>query len=179
MSNDRQSAFSEPFSVDDLKTEAKIDVEADAAERAALSARLNVVSIDKLEGNLHLTRELGAVIHLHGSLNVELTQSCIVTLEPLETVITLEIDRRFGPPELAEEDVKDLEIAFDEDDPPDVIEDGIIDVGEALIEQLTLEIDPFPRADGAEFTGFSKGPLGAKTKESPFAALEGLVKKPK
>lgn len=179
MSDDSLSAFSRPFSVDDLKTEAKIDVQADALERSALSAQLNIVSVDKLAGSLLLTRELGAIIRLHGALDVELTQSCVVTLKPLKTAISLGIDRRFGPPEIAEDGGDDEEISFDDDDPPDIIEDGVIEVGEAVVEQLALEIDPFPRADGAAFEGYSSDPSGPEDVKSPFAALEGLVKKPK
>ena len=179
MSNDSRSTFLRPFSVDELKTEAKMDVEADASERMALIARLKVVSVDRLAGSLRLTRELGAIIRLHGLLNVEVTQSCVVTLEPLKTVFELEIDRRYGPPEVVEEEGEDEDVPFDEDDPPDVIEDGTIDVGEAVAEQLALEINPFPRADGAEFEGYSSAPAEADNARSPFAALEELVKKPK
>ncbi|MBL6928336.1 MAG: DUF177 domain-containing protein [Rhodospirillales bacterium] len=179
MTNDPQTAFSRPFSVDELKTESKMDIEADAAERKALSAQLGVASLDRLAGNLLLTREIGAIIHLHGTVDVELTQACVVTLKPLISTRSLVIDRRFGPPEVVEEEDQDEDVAFDENDPPDVNEDGIIDVGEAIVEQLALEIDPFPRADGAKFEGYSSGPAEVEEVKSPFAVLEELVKKPK
>ena len=46
-------------------------------------------------------------------------------------------------------------------------------------EQLALEIDPFPRAEGAEFPGYSSGPEPVEKAKSPFAALEDLLKKQK
>lgn len=180
MSAETDFALSRPFLVDDLKEEAKMDVEADASECAAMAERLNVLSVDGLAGSLRLTREIGAVIRLHGSVKAELTQACVVTLVPVKTTVSLEMDRRYGPPELVvEADDDEDDIPFDDDDPPDVIEAGVIDVGDAVVEQLALEIDPFLRADGAEFEGYSSGPVGADAVKSPFAALEVLVKKPK
>ena len=180
MSEESDCVLSRPFLVDDLEEEAKMDIEADAAERAAMASRLNVLSVDGVAGILRLTREIGAIVRLHGAVNAELTQACVVTLAPLKTTVSLEMDRRYAPPELVvEADDDEDDIPFDDDDPPDIIEAGVIDVGDAVVEQLALEIDPFPRADGAEFEGYSSGPSGADAVKSPFAALEGLVKKPK
>jgi uncharacterized metal-binding protein YceD (DUF177 family) len=55
------------------------------------------------------------------------------------------------------------------DDPPDVLEDDVIDVAAYLVEHLALEIDPFPRKPGAEFE-----PPPEERPTSPFAVLQGL-----
>jgi uncharacterized metal-binding protein YceD (DUF177 family) len=54
-------------------------------------------------------------------------------------------------------------------DPPDLIEDGIIDLGGYVVEHLALELDPFPRKPGAEFT-----PPETDPEPSPFAVLARL-----
>jgi hypothetical protein len=59
-------------------------------------------------------------------------------------------------------------------EPPEPLENGIVDLGAVATEFLILGIDPYPRKPGAEFTP-------AKTRqegEHPFAALAALKKKP-
>ena len=54
-----------------------------------------------------------------------------------------------------------------DEDAPDVIEDGRIDLGQYAVEQLALSLDPFPRKPDAEFVQPEEpGEL------SPFAVLK-------
>lgn len=69
-------------------------------------------------------------------------------------------------------------IAPDAEDPPEPLTDGAVDAGEAIAEQLALELDPFPRAPGAVFKGFSSPREGDDRSGGPFAALARLRAKP-
>ena len=64
-------------------------------------------------------------------------------------------------------------------DPPDPLHDGGFDLGETVAEQLSLNIDPFPRSVNASFDEFTtSGDDGeAEQRINPFAVLEGLKKK--
>ena len=53
--------------------------------------------------------------------------------------------------------------------PPDVLESDEIDLAHYLVEQLVLDLDPFPRKPGVEFDY-----KPAVTEESPFAVLKRL-----
>ena len=72
-----------------------------------------------------------------------------------------------------------------DEDTPDPVEDGQIDMGEAAAEHLALAMDPFPRSAGAAFTPPPEEPPESKRtrseqpveKPSPFAALASLGKK--
>jgi len=48
------------------------------------------------------------------------------------------------------------------------VEDGIVDIGEAVAQQLSLVLDPFPRAAGVAAPEDAPGGPAAA---SPFAAL--------
>lgn len=170
--------FSRPVAVETLGEETAFTIEATSGEREMLAQRLGVVSVDHLSADLRLVRLMGAIVRLEGRFTAEVTQSCVVTLTPVHSRIAVGLDRRYGPAEvIADSDAEDL--SFEDDDLPDVMVDGIVDVGEAVSEQLALEIDPFPRAEGAEFSGYSSGPEPEAKAKSPFAALEDLLKKPK
>lgn len=180
MSENQEPEFSRPFPVEDLREEAGRRIEATEAERTALARRLDVASVNGLTADLQLARELGAIIRLRGEIMADITQTCVVTLAPLESHLVIDVDRRYGPPEVAagtgraEEDIDP-----EDEDPPDVITEGVIDLGEAVTELLSVDVDPFPRVEGAEFQGFASDTKNEDSKESPFAVLEGLVKKPK
>jgi uncharacterized metal-binding protein YceD (DUF177 family) len=157
-------------------------IEANPQERAALTKRFALVALDALsaEGTLEtLDNGRRAVLRVH--LTAKVTQSCIVTLEPVAAEIdeefTLEYDADADPAALDEPEVpEDIEAFLAEPDPPDPLVDGAVDVGEAVAEHLALALDPYPRAPGVAFEGSTAPDL---LEESPFKALSGLIKKTK
>lgn len=170
--------FSRPVAVETVKEEGAFAIEATPAERENLARRLGIVSVDRLSADLRLRRQMGAMVRLEGEFAAEVTQACVVTLAPVHSRIAAAVDRRYGPAEaLTETDAED--ISLEDEDPPEVLVGGVVDLGEAVSEQLALEIDPFPRAEGAEFPGYSSGPEPVEKAKSPFAALEDLLKKQK
>lgn len=168
--------FSRPVAIETVPEEAAFSIEADAEERTRLARRLGVTSVDRLTADLRLIRLMGAMVRLEGNLEAEVTQACVVTLAPVKSRIAVRLDRRYGPPEaIADGDTED--VPFEDDDMPDVLIDGTVDLGEAVAEQLALEIDPFPRAEGAEFKGYSSEPETTGKPPGPFAVLDELLKK--
>lgn len=172
------SDFSRLLAVDDLAETTDLSIEANPAERQALASRLGVLSVEALGAELRVVREMGAMVHLSGRLSVDVVQSCVVTLEPLTSHIEVAIDRRFGPPAAIAGADGDEDLDPEDDGPPDPLVDGVLDVGAALAEALALEIDPFPRAEGAEFAGYSSDSGSAEPADNPFAVLKSLFKKP-
>lgn len=148
-------------------------LEADEAARAKIARHLDLVSVGSLTADLKIRPWMDGV-EIEGTFTADITQTCGVTAEDFEETAEGEFTLRALPPgspnapqELAEE----LELAPDADDPPDVLEGEDIDLGGYVVEHLSLELDPFPRAPGAEF-------LAPKddTDLSPFAVLRLLKK---
>lgn len=164
--------FSRPVAVDRLGSHGKeVTVEANEAECAALARRFDLLGLDRLHGQFRL-RPLGTgkLVRVEGHIEAELRQSCVVTLEP----ITSRIDHEFALSFSSDPEDISPEVSVDPDseDPPEPIENGIIDLGEVSAQQLALEIDPFPRLPGAKFA--SEVAEEAETPRSnPFAALAG------
>ncbi len=106
---------------------------------------------------------------LSGRIRASLEQVCGITLEPLP----VEVDQRFSVDlvESAEPEIEEIEISLD-DDSPDVIEEGKIDLGQYAVEQLALTLDPFPRKPGAEFVQPEE-----PAEISPFAVLKAFKAK--
>ena len=112
-----------------------------------------------------------------GTLNVDLEQACIVSLEPVPALLNVDFTLVYLPEDIAGR--RALEIAVDPlaEEPPDPLPLEGIDLGEAVAEQLALALDPYPRAEGAELAaGESQGSAdeGSEKKPNPFEILKNL-----
>ncbi len=90
----------------------------------------------------------GKMVRLEGRLSAKVIQACVVTLDPVMAEIDAGFTRMFSeaPPMVAPEVTLDLE-----QDGPDPIEKGQIDLGEIVAEELALSLDPYPRGPDVVF----------------------------
>ncbi|MGE5721799.1 MAG: YceD family protein [Sphingomonadales bacterium] len=165
--------FSRPVRVDTLGAEPHtLSVEADEAERAALARRFGLPAIDRLSAELSLTRT-GATVSASGTLRAAVTQSCVATGEPVDATIE-EPFRILFSPEPEGTPGQEEEVELSESDCDVVFYSGAaIDVGEAVAETLSLSLDPWPRAPGAE-QALKEAGIKSEAEAGPFAALAGL-----
>jgi len=140
---------------------------ADPQEREALARRLGLLALDRLEIEARLSRAAGGGIRLAGQIAAELVQECVVTLEPVPSRVAEDfvvLYRREAPHgEIVDPGEEDIE-SLDGDE---------IDLGEAAAQQLSLAIDPYPRAPGA---ALSEPPPSSELSQHPFAGLAKLAK---
>ena len=158
--------YSEPVRLHQVGGGVKRTLEPDAAARARIVKALDLASLDAFTAEMELAPS-AAGWRLSGRVRASLAQTCGITLEPLP----LEIDAPFSltlAEAVEEEDADEIVITLD-DESPDLIENGQIDLGQYAVEQLALQLDPFPRKPGAEFV---QPPEPAEI--SPFAVLKQL-----
>ncbi len=144
---------------------------------------LELVSLKCLKAEVDLSRWRGRGVLVDGRFTAEVTQSCVVTLEPVDARVEGRFERRYLPnAELKGEEAATDEIHVDPDgeDPAEVL-CREIDLGEALVEELSLALDPYPRKPGVEFA--PEQDMVVKP-DNPFAVLaklkgKGRTSKPK
>lgn len=160
-------------------------IEANAAERAALAKRFDLIALESFsaEGTL-ATLDGGRRAQLRGRIMAKVVQSCVVTLEPVADEIDETFALDYADDATAAAIEKELELDPDEADPPDPLEGEAVDVGEAAAEHLALALNPYPRVPDARLPGPSAEELpipeestGSDPKISPFMALARLVRK--
>ncbi|PVB63287.1 DUF177 domain-containing protein [Labrenzia sp. 011] len=157
-------------------------VEPDAAGLKAIAGAFDLEAVRSLKARFTLKPYRKAGLRVVGPVNASITQICVVSLEPFESALELEVDRTFEPHSSKPRKIRDLnadgeiEIDLETLDPPDVIIDGVLDLGAVICEELALSLDPFPRKPGVAFDGGDTGADdGEEEKEpSPFAALQAL-----
>ena len=163
-----EAPWRDPVRLDRIGAGIERKLEADAETCARVASFLDLLELSLFSAELRL-RPYGPGWRLSGRLRSEGTQACGLTLEPLP----FQIDRTFHvdmaeAPRAGDKQVIDVEVSLD-DDAPDLIEDGVIDLGIYAVEQLGLALDPFPRKPGAEFV-----PPEGPQEPSPFAVLATL-----
>jgi len=152
-----------------------VELEAPAPVRAALASLAGVRDVEDLNAVFDVSRR-GAGLRVAGRVTARVGQTCVVTLEPIENEVDEEIDVRFSPdaPVVPESEGHHQTVGHtaDEDEPPEPLIGGTIDLGAIASEFLMLGIDPYPRKPGAEFAA----PTPDTAAEHPFAALAALKK---
>jgi len=171
--------FSRLVAADDIGAkETTIAIEANADECVALAKRFDLIAIDSLSARLSLRRcpardGSGMVLNVAFSINADVVQRCVVSLEPVAAKIDeadLVVEYR---PSGDAEPATEVDFALEAVDPPEILVDERIDLGELVAEHLALALDPYPRAAGAasETAGLPSGDETATESENPFAAL--------
>jgi uncharacterized metal-binding protein YceD (DUF177 family) len=173
---DRADPWSIPIAVEQIPdTGLHRDIEAGPAARDAMAEVAGLREVLSASASLDVTPSSGGRFHVAGRVRARIGQTCVVTLEPIESDIDEPIDLIFAPPDQIP-DLADLVDDGDDSeaeipDPPEPIENGMIDLGRLATDALFLAIDPYPRKPDAVFE-----PLVAAVdpEEHPFAALKAL-----
>jgi len=170
--------LSRDIRVTEIDDNAPLTIEATAAEREAIKTLLDLVALDALRFDCRLRRGGGGRVHLSGRLTGNATQTCVVSLDPLQAVLDTPVEMEFWPEGLV------ADLARKAEDPgqagvldwPGTIVDGAFDLGPVVYETLATALDLYPRKEGASFQ-WSQGAEAGKADESgPFAALGKLKK---
>jgi uncharacterized metal-binding protein YceD (DUF177 family) len=177
----KQAEFSRLVRVADVPSSGLVKTfAATPAERAALADRLGVLEIRLLEGDVAIRPHGRAGIAIAGTFRAEVAQACVVTLEPVEQSLSGEFSARYLPEAEAARlhggnrvEEGELVLSAEGDDPPETMEDGRIDFGEAVAQHLSLALDPFPRKEGVSIPEINN-PEEKSARPSPFAVLKGL-----
>lgn len=160
--------LSRPLRVADVPPQGMtVDVVADEAERAALAEEFGLPRIDGLSATLDIRPFGHGGFIAKGTLTADICQTCVVTLDPFDSRVEEAIDVRFVPEGSAEAAAPDQE-----DDAPDIIVGGTIDLGAVVAEFLALGLDPYPRKPGVAFENLIED---AEEKASPFAGLKAAL----
>lgn len=141
------------------------EIAATEAERTALAQRFGLVSLDRLVAEVELLREPAGTILLTAAFEAVFEQECIVTLDPLQDSVSDQFQLRYGSPE------QEASAPAGDDDPAfEPLTVDAIDIGEAVAQEFSLALPPFPRA--ADVTLEIEAP--ETPADGPFAALEKL-----
>jgi uncharacterized metal-binding protein YceD (DUF177 family) len=137
-----------------------ITIEADAADLAGLAARLQLPAVNALTCRFRLRPAQNGTFVAEAWLDAVVMQTCVVSLDAFSAPVSDHFVIRFVS---AGSESDDIDPDSDDEIP---YSDGVIDLGEAAVEQLALALDPWPRKTDATL------PTAAPDEPaSPFSTL--------
>jgi uncharacterized metal-binding protein YceD (DUF177 family) len=156
---------------------------ANEGERAALAARFDLISLDRFEATVTLRREPGDAIRFDGEIDADLVQACVVTNDPVPAKVTDRFTLVYRS-DIDEATADQMALDNPEDEIIEPLIGDSIDIGEAVAQQLSVAMDPYPRSVGAQSSaalvkaaGGEEDETGAPTaRRNPFDALAALKK---
>lgn len=155
----------------------QVVIEADAKQRARLAEQHGLTSVERYRAELLVTSWKRNGVKVSGTVEADIVQECVVTLEPIESRISEEVSAVYLPEDskLGREGFHGGgEILIDADGPdsPETFSGDTVDVGALAEEFFELAIDPYPRKSGAGMEHIEDADLP----DSPFAKLSALKK---
>ena len=167
--------FSRLVDVSEIKrTPWRAHLKADEAARSAIAARFDILAVERFEADISLRRTPIGLIHLEGSIDADVVQECVVSLEPVPSTIQERFEVYYS--EAPQDGQPGGDLTMDDELWPDPVLDGTIDIGEAATEHLGLSLDPYPRREGAELQTLPEDGE-PEPKQRPFAGLAELTSK--
>lgn len=142
-------------------------LDADEVTRRRIADLLDLVALERLTSDVSVAPWLDGAL-VKGDWRARVVQTCSLSAEEFATDLDGVFEVRCVPAgsPLAENPSGEIVVDPDADDPPDVLESDVIDLGAYLVEHLALALDPFPRAPGVAFE-----PPPAEPEPNPFAKL--------
>jgi hypothetical protein len=160
--------FSHMLRVDQVPSAGRhVRIVADSEALKVIAETLRIAEVADFTAEFDVRPASGAAFQVRGTVRATVVQTDVVSLEPLRQAIEEPVDLRLVPEESISE--ADATAAFHNlPEDRDVYRDGRIDLGAIAVEHLALGLDPYPRAPGTAFEGYSEG---EGDDASPFAAL--------
>lgn len=171
----------------DISNEARdFNIKPESEDLQALAVALDILTVHSIKATMTLHRTKKS-LRIRGEVSAVVDQSCVATLEPVRQRVSEEIDRTYVASREEVELVfkkmnsnREMMIDPDEIDPPEVIENGRLDLAAIALEHVILGFDLYPRAKGSEAASSlvvgenADSDTGESGKKSPFAALAKL-----
>jgi hypothetical protein len=145
-----------------------------AGELDALAKWAEVSSVDTFRVTIDLMRNSPSDFHYEARIEADITQNCVITLEPVRSHISRQFVRDLHLSRAVRHDpgaIEALAAGAGDDEAPEEITSPIYDVAGPVLEEFSLAIDPYPRAAGAAFESMAD-PAGQAV--NPFAVLGRL-----
>jgi len=132
-------------------------IDADAAQRERLAADHGLLSVESWRAELLVEPWKRNGVKVSGQVEADITQQCVVTLEPLAARISEEVSGLYFPEDsklgrLGFHAAGEVHLDAEGPDGPETFAGDTIDVGALAEEFFGLAIDPYPRSDGASLT---------------------------
>ena len=175
-----QKKFSYPVKIDELsQKEYKFSLDADASEREDIKAVLQVEGVDRFCADIFLKLNLREhLLRVWGTAEADLVLQSVISLNNFQKHYQADFELIFDT-KATYRDIKEMDNGINSDI-PDVVLNGTINLADIALEQIALQMEDYPRAEGEVFDfspyASAKDDERDANQENPFAVLAKLKK---
>ncbi len=171
-----QNLFSYPLVVDDLTASAKkYHLTAKKEELSYIREVLKVVDVKSLSAEINVKcNKKEHQIKVWGTADAQIEQTSVISLENFIKPYHTEFEMLYDT-ELTVKELREIEISIN-DEVPDPVINGTINLADIAMEQIALVLDDFPRMEGEVFEFTSEFDEETTKAQNPFAVLAKLKK---
>jgi hypothetical protein len=148
-----------------------VAIAAKQGDLETLARWLEVDAVKSFSAVVTLRRLSQTRISYAAELTADIVQSCVVTLEPIESRIARPVTRELLLTDRVRKASGVQSLTLGDEEAPEEIDSPRYDLCVPLLEDLVLAIDPYPRKEGVALAAPESA---AAPPESPFAALKDL-----
>jgi hypothetical protein len=162
-----------PIAVDDVPESGEhFDLTADSQTRTAIAKLAGLRDLPRLEANFDVSRQGGGGLRVAGRIAATVSQTCVVTLDPVANEVAEDVDLLFVPQASVADAGGAATKPNEREYEIEPLTGGVVDLATLATEFLILGLDPYPRKPGAVF----RAPEETAAGEGPFSALAALQK---
>ena len=173
-----QKKFSYPIKIDELnQRDYTFNINADQDELEDIRNILQVERVLSFEAEIHLKLNIREHLlkvwgHVGANLELQSVVSLNIFAKNYQTDFTLIFDTK-----ATYRDIREMDNGINSD-VPDIIENGQIDLADVALEQIALQMEDYPRAEGEvfDFSAYAAKNDDQEDSRHPFAALAKLKK---
>lgn len=171
-----QKNFSYPIKIDELnQNQYKYVLHADKDELEDITKILQVEDVRRFHAEVFLKRNRKEnLLKVWGTVEARIELKSVISLENFFRNIKVPFELNFDT-EATYQDIRDMDAGIDED-VPDIVINGTINLADICIEQIALNLEDYPRAEGEIFNYAVYDESEPEKKENPFAVLKNLKK---
>ena len=171
-----QKNFSYPVKTDELnQNQYKYVIHADKDELEDITRILQVESVRRFHAEVYLKKfPKENLLKVWGTVEARIELKSVISLENFFSNMKVPFELNFDTV-ATYQDIRDEDTDIN-DDVPDIIINNTINLADICIEQIALNLDDYPRAEGEVFDYSKYDNSEPEKKENPFAVLKKLKK---
>ena len=153
--------YSDPIRLHQIGAALTRRLEPDVESRSRIARALDLKSLDRFVADIEIVPTVSGW-RMSGRVQADAVQSCVLTLEPLSVAINehFTVNLTETPPDAPADEDGEIDLELD-DNSPDVVENGQIDLGQYAVEQLSLHWTLTP-ARTARFLNSRQNPVKSR-----------------
>lgn len=171
-----QNLFYYPIVVNELSMQEKrVNLKANEDELKFIAEVLKIPEAKSFQSVIMLKHDKkSSRLNVWGEVHAELVLQSVISLENFDRKYDTSFELLYDT-KATLKSLKEMDFDFD-DEIPDIVIDGQIDLGEISIEQIALLMDDYPKNDGEEFKVYSEFDSEENAQKNPFEMLKSLKK---